>query len=161
MNGLVSFNDTKYNDWQMIKESNTIPSNFCNDALKGNIQASPVSKLFFSEMNIQALQTGIRNTVLNKTCGKTQIGAQSVNELMTIMRSIFLQESQHSNILSPVSQVKSLNAKVIMYAAPRIISEARMHEAYIKRSSVLPVPFEYCTSTSVAGTKTLEQKILG
>jgi hypothetical protein len=31
---------------------------------------------------------------LNKACGKIVIGDQSVNELLTIMRSLYLQESQ-------------------------------------------------------------------
>jgi len=160
MNGLVTFDKPRrYNDIQIVNEVSQIPTNYAADALKGNIQPSHVSNLFFSEMNIKALQLGIRNTVLNKTCGKIVIGKQSVNELLTIMRSLYLQESQHSSILSPVPQVKKLNEKVIMFASPRIISEAQMHAAYLKRTSTLPVPMEHGQSTSVAGTKTLEYKM--
>jgi hypothetical protein len=159
MNGLVTFDKPRrYNDIKIVNEATQIPTNFANDALKGNIQPSPVSDLFFSAVNIKALQLGIYNTVLNKTCGKIVIGDQSVNELLTIMRSLYLQESQHSAILSPVPQVKRLNEKVIMFASPRIISEAQMHKAYLQRTSTLPVPMDHGQSTSVAGTKTLENK---
>jgi hypothetical protein len=160
MNGLVTFDkNRRYNDLQIVNEISQIHANYAADALKGNIQPSPVSNLFFSEVNVKALQIGIHNTVLNKTCGKIVIGNQSVNELLIIMRSIYLQESQHSAILSPVPQVRKLNEKVIMFAAPRIISEAQMHSAYLKHTSTLPVPMEHGQSTSLAGTKTLEYKM--
>jgi hypothetical protein len=41
--------------------------------LRGRIQSTPVSQLFFSNSNIDALQLGLRNAVLNKTCGKVVV----------------------------------------------------------------------------------------
>lgn len=158
-NGLISF-DKSYNDWETIQEKTKVQTSSAEMALKGIIQCSPTSKLFFSDVNISALQLGIRNVILNKTCGKIVIGNQSLNELIIIMRSIYLQEfERRSDILSTVDQVKHINTKVIMYAVPRIIAEANMHNAYIKRITTLPVPLSHGVATSVAGTKTLEQKI--
>lgn len=157
-NGRIDFSSNNYyNDWNM--SDNNISGNFAEKALKGIIQCSPLSRLFFSELNIKALQQGIKNIILNKTCGKLRIGDQSVNELLTIMRSVYLQETRHSYLLSPIDQVKKLNENVLLFAVPRIMSEAKMHEAYIQRITSLPVPMEYGMATSLAGSKTLEQKI--
>ena len=156
-NGLIDLGNSigAVKDYSLFSEDSKAPCNFASDALKGNIQLTPVSKLFFSKFNIEVLQKGIRYTVLNKTCGKYNIGNQSSTELMVIMRSIYLQESMNS-ILDIVKQVKELNARVIMYSAPRIIEEVRMHNAYIERISQMPIPLTHGVSTSLAGTKTLE-----
>jgi hypothetical protein len=157
-NGRITFSsNTSYDDYKMTIQDNI--GNFADKALQGIIQCSPVSRLFFSELNIKALQRGIKNMVLNKSCGKIVIGDQSLNELLTVMRSIYLQESRYSNVMSHVEQVKKLNEKVLYYTVPRILSEFRMHKAYIDRITSLPVPMEYGQATSLAGSKTLEQKI--
>lgn len=130
--------------------------------LKGpNIKSTPLSELFFSQTNIDALQHGIRYTVYKKTCGIKEggytIGNQSEDELKIIMRGIFLQYAKNLpfNILE---QVRELNARVIMYAVPRIIDEIKMYMKYKQDVSKLPEPMERGISTSLAGTKTLELK---
>lgn len=59
------------------------------DIVSKNMEHTPVSSLFFSKTNIDALQCGLRNTVYNKSNGKHIIGKQSEIELKIVMRSIY------------------------------------------------------------------------
>ena len=144
-------------DYKTIAETRTTPYNFASDATKGNVASGPVSELFFSDYNVNLLQRGIQNMVLNKSNGKHKIGVQSVNELLTVMRATYLQESINS-VAEVVHQVKKLNELVLMYCVPRILSEIEMHDTYLRDISTLPVPLKYGESTSLAGTKSLELK---
>ena len=62
-----------------------------------NLDSTEVSKLFFSLKNIDLLQQGIRNKILNVTNGKINISRQSDDELKIIMRSIYFQYGQNRN----------------------------------------------------------------
>jgi hypothetical protein len=153
-NGRITFETkTKYSDYELRENKNN--ANFEHDALKGNLETNPVACMFFGPENVAILQVGMRNMVLNKTCGKISIGDQSIDELLIIMRSIYLNNSKNS-VLDLISQVRDLNERVLQFAVPRIIEEAQMHQAYIKRITELPTPLEHGKNDSVKGSKSLE-----
>lgn len=151
-NGRIDNLTFNYKDYDTYVES---PKDFLSFALKGTIGKSPVSELFFSKANIDALQVGLTNSILNETCGKTRIGKQSVNELLTVMRGIFLQNSKNSKF-QIVEQVKELNTQVLNFCVPKIMSELRMHEKYISDITTLPQPIGRGENTSAYGTRTQE-----
>lgn len=142
-------NNIDYSDYDQFKGSTT---SFVDDALKSHVSKNDVSSLFFSEYNINLLQLGMQNMILNQTCGKYRIGKQSVNELLTIMRGIYLQYSNNIQI-NIKEQVRKLNEHVLNFAVPRIISELLMHDKYISDIKQNPIPMEYGLNTSVCGTK--------
>jgi len=149
---------SEYNDYKSYAENRShVAYNSVADAVRGNLDANAVSKLFFGEMNVNAIQKGIKNMVLNKTCGKQRIGDQSYAELFQVMRAIYLKDSINS-LYDVVGQVRNLNGQVLDFCVPRILTELEMHDTYINDISNLPVPLLYGESTSVAGTKTLELK---
>jgi hypothetical protein len=156
--GRVTMNaqHTNYKDFELIGETANA-HNFAKEAVAGHMENNEVSELFFSPVNVQALQKGIKNMVLTKTCGQHNIGNQSANELYMIMRGIYLQECKFSNVYI-LEQVKALNVSVLQYAVPRIVGELEMHDSYMQKISTMPVPLSWGESTSVAGTKSLEQK---
>lgn len=125
--------------------------------LSGNMEASGVSTLFYSKLNIQALQDGIRNLVYTKSKGKHRIGEQSINELVIVMKSIYLAHGQNL-MYNIVEQVKSLNAKVLDYCVPEILNELDMYEKYLKDQSSLPTPMDRSQNVSSKGDKILEFK---
>lgn len=141
-------------DYENLQREPT-PKNFVVDALRGNLGKCPVSELFFSDVNIDALQIGMHNMILNKSCGKYKIGRQSDKELSIIMRAIYLQNSKNSKY-DVVGQVRSLNEEVLNFAVPRLLNELEMHDTYLKDIQKMPVPMSYGINTSVTGTKTLE-----
>ena len=69
------------------------------------------------------------------------------------MKSIYLQYSSNYNP-DLVKQVKRLNAFVIDYAVPNILSNIEMNRQYKKDVTRLPKPIELPKYISSAGTRT-------
>lgn len=119
----------------------------------GGIPSTPVSDLYFSDLNVRALQHGIRYGVWKRT-GEV-IDEQSPTELQVIMRSVFLQNA-HNRPANVVEQVRQLNGLVLDYAVPSIVGEMQMRSTYLADISQLPTPLPHSINTSVRGTRTLE-----
>ena len=122
--------------------------------IKGNFEKNCVNDLFFSQTNIDALQTGLRNLVSNKTQGKHSIGPQSESELMIIMRGMYLEYGVNLQT-DVVQQVKDLNKKVLDYSVPRILVDLEQYEKYVEDASQVHVPMERSTNVSNKGNKIL------
>ena len=147
-----------------ISESFNIPdvqrkevnnTDFTREAISGYFTKNSVSELFFSELNINTLQDGIRYRIFNEKNGKHIIGRQSDQELKVIMRSIYLQYglNQTDNC---VGQVRVLNTYVLNWCVSEILSNLLQHQQYKVDSSTLPVPLERSPLMTNKGTKTLE-----
>lgn len=140
------------------------------DIMSKNIAHTPVSSLFFSKTNIDALQKGISNRVFNQSNGRFNIGAQSETELKIIMRSIYfdslrggvpmlqdgLQSISDPNANTPLEKVKKLNQKVLDWSVPRIITNIEQFEKYKRDVSILPNPMDRPSFVSSAGSRSLE-----
>lgn len=117
------------------------------------IPNTPLSDLFFSRLNVEALQHGIRYSVYKRT--QKVIGNQSEEELVTIMRSIYYQHAEN-RAHDIKAQVRALNAYVLEFAVDRIIGEMRMQQSYLRDISQLPTPIPRSINTSLRGTRVLE-----
>lgn len=120
-----------------------------------NMNCTDVSSIFFSDKNIELLQYGIRNKILNSTNGKYNIGKQSDIDLKIIMRSIYFQHGKNApNNIN--AQVLDLNTRVIEWCVPEILSNIKQSEHYIMDISTLPIPLDRSTLPSQKGLRTLE-----
>jgi|UniRef100_A0A6C0CSU8 hypothetical protein len=140
--------------YKLFEESNKNPDHFVSQSIRHLHSESKVGQVFFSKENITALQEGIRYLVYEKTNGKYKIDNQSETELQVILRSIYLQycKNREDDILC---QVKELNAKVLDYAVPKILSELNHYFSFINDISYMPVPLERGKHVSSSGTKFL------
>lgn len=112
-----------------------------NDVIKGITEESPLSKEFFSNKNIEAIQKSIRYQVHNET--NKIIDKQSTNELLTIMRSIFIQFNDIStNSLDFLNHILTLNKKVIDFASNQIKTQVTQYDGYLNKLSQLPIPID-------------------
>jgi hypothetical protein len=120
-----------------------------------NLNCTEVSKMYFSMDNINLLQVGIRNKILNDTGGEINIGRQKDDELRIIMRSIYFQHGKNrtDNIKE---QVLDLNTRVISWCVPEIISNVKQSQRYIEDISRMPVPLERSTYPSIKGANNLD-----
>lgn len=134
-------------------------NNFKGDAIKGNFNKNCLNDVFFSDDNIEALQTGMRNMVLNATEGREVIGRQSDIELKIIMKAIYLEygKNLNDNILD---QVKDLNKKVLDYSVPRILVQIKQYKTYVRDASSVHVPMDRSVNVSNKGSKTLYRDTL-
>lgn len=125
-------------------KGNNLTGNFCNNNL---------NKLYFCQSNIDLLQDSIIEGVFKVSNGN-KISKQSEDELLIIMRSIYLQHSknQPNNIQQ---QIHELNKLVLDYCIPNIHSSIKQYKGYInditKQQTVMDKP----QSVSIKGEKTL------
>lgn len=130
---------------------------FQKQGIKNIHTENPISELFFSKHNISILQNGIRYAVFKRTSDLKIIDNQSENELLIVMRSIYLQYCKHRPA-DIISQVKELNTKVLDFAVPRVLVELNQYINYTKDASSLPIPLEHSKNVSLKGTKVLYTK---
>ena len=141
----------KYKDYTMIQE-NPETNNIADDILKNILEKTPLSEAFFSKKNLDHLQCLIIRLVKERSDGKWLISRQSDNELLTVMRSLFLQYAQHLPF-DLKGQLVELNRQVIIDVVPRVLTKIEQHLGYIRDqgSTINPLPRgEFASS---AGTK--------
>lgn len=141
-----------------IYDDDKIDNSFQSDALSRNKENTPLSNLFFSAMNIQALQEGLRIMVLEASNGKYNIGKQSNTELKIIMRAMFIEYAMNYVDICIIEQVKQINKIILDWCVPRIISNIKQKEKFIEDISILPRPIDRPEMSTMKGTKQLEFK---
>ena len=107
------------------------------NVISRNLDCTEVSKIFFSIANIDLLQKGIRNKILNDTNGQINISRQSDDELKIIMRSIYFQYGKNS-LNNIKEQILDLNTRVIEWSVPEIISNVKQSQKYLQDISTMP-----------------------
>ena len=172
---ILSGNSRRYPEYE---KCDNVPSSSGLDIVSKTIGHTPVSSLFFSKMNIDALQKGICNKVFNLSDGKYNIGNQSESELKIIMRSFYFESltkgfpnvmreikklnDQALNIPvnhsyeSVLEQVRNLNKSVLDWAVPQILTNIQQFDKYKEDVSKLPQPMDRPKFSSMSGTKSLE-----
>ena len=156
-NGRVKLvNNERIEIYPMSKDINK-RSDFNEEAIKGIHSNNPLSSIFFSDANIDALQEAIRYQVYKKSCQKHVIGKQSETELKIIMRATYLEQARHRNY-DILPEVRRLNQYVLDFCVPRILQEIGMYTTYKNDIERLPVPMDRGSFVSSKGTRVLEQK---
>ena len=147
----TDFNNFNGTPFQLYENNNVINDKSSN--MTGNLCNNNLSKIYFCQSNIDLLQDSIIEGVFKVSNG-TKISKQSEDELLIIMRSIYLQHSknQPNNIQQ---QIHELNKLVLEYCIPNINSSIKQYNGYIhditKQQTVMDKP----QSVSVKGDKTL------
>ena len=124
-----------------------------SDAIKGIISATPLSELFFSVENIEALHQGVRYRVY--TASGSVVGRQSDSELSLFMRAAFLREARFE-AGDPLPQVRALNASVLTQVVANVLTNLTQWQQYRRDASRMPIPLEKGLSTNRAGTRIVE-----
>ena len=141
--------------FQLFDEKNNIKENANVDSTKNIISDTPLSKVYFSEDNIDLIQDELKQAVYNKTDNKYVIDRQSDTELIIVMRSIFLQNS--NNLPYDIkNQIIQLNRLVLDYCIPNVVSGILSYNGYLKDIANPIMPMENPQNVSSAGTKTLK-----
>jgi len=123
-----------------------------DDMIRGNMATNPLNSAFFSPANVQIVQNKLRRDVYDRSGGEFLIDEQSVDELMIVMRSMYLQygKNQPTNI---AGQITELNQLVADWSVPKILAECSMHKTYLHDIQHLPVPMAHPILLTKTGTK--------
>jgi hypothetical protein len=116
---------------------------------------TPLNTVFFSQSNIDLLQSKIQSTV-RQMVGAT-IDRQSDSDLLLIMRSYYLQYAQN-NPSAVAQELEDLNTRVVNFASNRIATEVQAYRYYRKDILDFPAPIERPIDVKVYGTRTGELK---
>lgn len=127
-------------------------SSEAEDAIRGNLQATPLNTAYFSPANVQIVQNKIRRDVYDRSRGEFLIGPQSVDQLMIVMRAMYLQYGRN-NPTGIHEQIDELNQIVADWSVPKILAECSMHKTYLNDIQNLPVPMERPILLTRTGSK--------
>ena len=117
-----------------------------NELLKGIQEITPVSNIFFSDLNINTIDKAIRSNIKKYT--HNSITKQINNSLFIIMRSIYLQYSKNISSNDTLAEIKYLNKLVINECVEKITSELIAYNRYEKDINNLVIPLDNPSDTS-------------
>jgi hypothetical protein len=124
-----------------------------DDAIRGNMLPNALNIAYFSPANVQIVQNRLRREVYDRSNGEFLIDPQSADELMIIMRAMYLQYSK--NLPTGIrEQIEELNEIVADWCVPKILAECSMHKTYLHDIQNLPIPLAHPVLLTKAGSKT-------
>ena len=124
--------------------------------LTGNSERSRLSDTFFSRQNIQIIQNGIRKGVYDKSQSQILVDNQPEDQIVTVMRAMFLQYSKNLEIYIS-QQITELNNLVLNYCIVQVFNEAVAYLKYKEDASTMHRPMQHPIYSNKTN-KTLEQK---
>jgi hypothetical protein len=120
----------------------------------GNQQQSNLSNLYFSQANIDYLQNDIIRQIYKRMDGKYSVVKQNEDELVIVMKSIFLQNARN-NDENIQGQIDELNKLVLSYCVDNVHVNLLQYVKYLKDiTSDIPV-IDRPKNVDIKGSKTL------
>lgn len=113
---------------------------------------SPLLKLYFSDSNINTIQSQLKSAVKKNT--NVSIDKQNPNELFIVMQYIYSNFARHCT----VDHVQFLNNLTLNELVPMVSSNVLQHIGYMKDISSNYVPMERSVNPSIKGNNTNEFK---
>ncbi len=106
-----------------------------------------LTRLFFSDKNVQSIQNLIKFLVHRET--KYVVDTQSTKELLIVMRGIFLEHNSHPPLpdkkmtddqrtklyIKYQNEVARLNELVVNYSVPKVVSQMQQYVLYLRDAS--------------------------
>jgi hypothetical protein len=123
-----------------------------DDAIRGNWEATPMNRAYFSPANVQIVQNKLRREVYDRSNGEFLVDPQSADDLLIVMRAMYLQYGKNQPTNIP-EQIAELNQMVADWCVPKVIAEASMHKTYLRDIQQLPVPLAHPVKMTMSGTK--------
>jgi hypothetical protein len=113
---------------------------------------NPLNMAFFGTGNIDALQGRIASVIKQKT--GMSIGRQSDDELLVIMRNVYMSAGALRRSGAIGREVSRLNEQVLRIAVPNVGAGLAAYLGYVRDASRLPEPLARGEQTSIKGEKT-------
>lgn len=116
------------------------PTDYSNEALKGEFECNNLAKVFFSKQNIKKIQDKLKLGVYKKSNNTINIPNQSIDNLKIIMRRTYYQYSNHGD--DDNKEVTRLNDLILQSIIPSVYNAAISYQKYRRDVSTLPSPME-------------------
>jgi hypothetical protein len=162
--------------FKLTVDDNSLSKSNTQHLFKNLYGETLLTRLFFSASNVNNLQKVIR-FIIHRETGES-IDNQSNNELLIIMRSLFLEYSAHPALVDEkmskeektklynkyTEEVKRLNEIVINTVVPKVMSQMQQYLDYLRDASQQPYQMNSPTNTNIAGERqyrSVTQLLLG
>ena len=126
------------------------------NVLVGTFERSQLSEKYFSKNNIDLIQNSIRKGVYDKSNQRILIDKQPEDQIVLVMRSMYLQYSKNLDI-NISKQIEELNNHVLNYCITSVYNEAVAYLKYKEDASSMHKPMQHPIYSNKTN-KTLEQK---
>jgi len=142
----------RYSDFKLYFEHEGQDNSTYRDILKTIQERTPVSDFYFSKKNVDHIKYLLAKLLRERYGYNITPESQSTNEILIVMRSIYLQYAVHEpdNVKK---QVADLNLKVLTEIFPKMVSNIRMQLSYQRDHGSQPLPMPQPINTSTAGTR--------
>ena len=151
MSSFINLDNFNGAPFQLYENNNVVNKKSTN--MTGTIAKNRLNELYFSQSNIDFLQDAMIEAIYKLTNG-VRIAKQSEDELLIIMRGIYLQYSKNLNT-NIDKQVYELNKKVLKYSIKNVHENIKQYQGYIhditKEREVMDMP----QNVDIKGEKTL------
>lgn len=124
-------------------------------AIRGIHEKTLLNQLYFSPANIRNIQNKLRYTIFKMSREQFVIPEQNEEELVIIMRSIYLQYSRNLNE-NVKEQISHLNDIVVDQLSPDLLANVKQYLKYLEDKNEPYRLMQRPQNVSSAGTKTLE-----
>ena len=124
-------------------------------ATQSFFEINDITRIFFSEKNMQRIQRKIRDEVCRITKGQYVLDCdQDESDLTIIMRGVYFDKGKNLPD-NPIRQVKILNQQTVDYLVPDLISNIKQYFGYIRDINQPLQPIMRPMNASFGGRRTL------
>jgi hypothetical protein len=140
-------------DEELPKHRDT--KNVASDSIFTIHQKTPLNTLFFSQKNIDRIQTMIKAQVYDASGKKIMlVSDQNIKHLMPCMTEIYYEHAKH-HLTRIAEQVNELNELLLDKILPNILSEIRTRITFKNQLDEPRKIIDLPTNPSIKGNKTL------
>jgi hypothetical protein len=123
-----------YKDYNIIDQQN-VPDNYVYwDIIKTFQERNPMMDCFFSKKNLDHIQHLLIEMIRYQSGGQYQISRQNDDELLTVMRSIYIKTptNPYSTGADFKRDICTLNKNVLDWVVPRVIVNIQQYLGYVR-----------------------------
>ncbi len=123
-----------YADYQLIDQESVSPDYIYLDIIKNFQERNPLMDFFFSKKNLDHIQNLVIKMILHQSDGKYNISRQSDNELLTIMRSVYISTPTNPYTDGAIfkGEICKLNKNVLDWVVPHLLVNIQQYLGYVR-----------------------------
>ena len=144
-----------YKDYKLIDQQEVPKDYIYWDIIKTFQERNPLMDFFFSKKNLDHIQQLIIKMIEYQSDGAYRISRQSDQELLTVMRSIYIKTptNPYADSKAFKADICTLNKNVLDWVVPHILVNIQQHLGYIRDQANPILPIQHPEFMSGTGNR--------
>lgn len=145
-----------YGDYRIVDEGKVPDDYIYLDIIKTLQERNPLMDFFFSKKNLDHLQRLCIKMVEHQSVGVYKISRQNDSELLTVMRSIYIQTPTNpfTDGINFKQEICKLNKNVLDWVVPKLLVNIQQYLGYVRDQGNTTYPMAQPQFMSGAGIRT-------